>query len=442
MKSSKHPALRLIDQWLTHQAAQGDLPGFQVAIRHKTNLVFNKAYGFADLERGVKFSPTHVARIASHSKVFTSALMLLFESKGLLRLSDRLVNHLPELCDHVDRRFQKVTLAHLLSNRSGIFRDSYDYNYWGSEAPFLSRDELIREVRQRKLVYAPGSYTKYSNLGFALLGAVLEAVSGQSYGELVREHILRKLKGALLWPELAGQKKMARSYYHGNSLRNKFLPAKNQATNAMAAATGFCGNAEGISQFLAKLYWTRDILPGKQSGLLKSKKWKVKNLKTDRYGYGMIFRRLNKSEYVGHSGGFPGFASHTWIVPKTGYTFSFITNASVVKTFDPIRCMNEITQAIEKHFSRAELEILQVTEPMSDNFMSTLYVVGKKKALAFPILGWVITEGIEIYHRRGDHFHSDKINGYESVGEPLRFVKKGARIVAVKHGAFKAYPRR
>jgi D-alanyl-D-alanine carboxypeptidase len=443
MSKFSHPALKVIDHWLTYQLAQGDLPGFQVSIRQEDRLLFSKAFGYADIEKKEKYTPRHLGRIASQSKAFTSVLSLLFEDMGLLRLTDTLVSHLPEFREHRDKRFRRITLQNLLSNRSGIFRDSFDHNYWGSEVPFLSRAQLVRDVMAEKLIYDPEHLTKYSNLGFAIMGLVLEKVGAKPFTKLVTEHILSRLNHTQFCPDYNSRQKflLAKGYVRKQFAGQRFKAVQHRVTDAMAPATGFCGNTDCTTDFLQKLYQTDYVLPKKQRAKLLSTKWPVKNVDSDLYGLGTIFSKVGDNEYVGHSGSFPGFASQTWFTPHSKRTFGFITNASAIKTFNAIRAMNEIFKAIELTFSPAEIKSVIVSEVMVENFISTIYVVGKSRALAFSLTGWLPTEEIMVFKKHKDHFYSDNLRGYLNVGEPLRFFYKAKRIVRVKFGGFESYPR-
>jgi len=438
MQKTSHPALIVIDRWLKYQCANSELPGTQVSIRHRQNLIFSKAYGYADSVKKEVYTSKHVARIASHSKLFTSALALLFQSQSRLRLSDLVVNYLPEFRQHRDPRFKKITLQDLLTNRSGLFRDGDDCDFWSLKSPFLSKSELVKELLAADLVYSPDRYTKYSNMGFSLMGLVLEKVGGENYNTLVTQHIISRLGKTRLAPEYSDKFSwaMAKGHLRRRHYGQSFKTIDHSVTNALSAATGFCGNSESTTDFLQKLHQTNLILPTNARAKLLKSKWPVKSIATESYGLGTIFSKVNDSVYIGHSGGFPGFTSQTWSPQGSNYFFSFITNTNAVATFNAIRSMHEIIQKIETTFTRDELSSAIVSPPMADNFISTIYVVSKRKALAFPLTGWLPTSDIMEFQKHKDYFRSDNIRGYSSVGEPLRFYFKGKNIAAVKHGGF------
>jgi D-alanyl-D-alanine carboxypeptidase len=440
MLINTHPALQVIDRWLKYQIAQGDIPGFQVSIRKSGQLIFSKAYGYSDIKSKTKYTKSHTGRIASQSKVFTAALALWLNSQSQLNLNAFLVNVLPEFKSHKDPNFKKIKLIDLLSHRSGIYRDSFDHNYWADKQAFLSNIDLIDCVLAHSLIYKPGECTKYSNIGFALLGLALERATGESFTDLMKTFFKYTKINTKISIDYNGNNNLSQGFIRRQMRGQNFTATPHRATKAFAPAAGFCANTESTTEFLHRLYLTDNILPKSQRLSLLKKKWPVMNMSSDYYGLGTMFCEVNKKLFIGHGGGFPGFSSQTWVEPKSKYTFGFITNTSVIKTFSIIRSMAEIIQAIDENFKGTDLKSLKITQPMADNFASSIYVVGKSKALVFPLTGFLPTEDLMVFHRKKDYYLSDKINGYKNVGEPLTFSYKSGKIIAVKMGGFKLQP--
>ena len=136
-------ALRIVDAWLDYQSRFTNLPGFQICIRKKGEIIFSKAYGYANLTTQRPLKTTDLFHIASHSKTFTTCAILQLVEQGKLRLDQPALDHLPELKNHKDKRFQQITIRDLLSNRSGIFRDGLDCEFWAFQKPFLSRAKIL-----------------------------------------------------------------------------------------------------------------------------------------------------------------------------------------------------------------------------------------------------------------------------------------------------------
>ncbi|MDP9196065.1 MAG: beta-lactamase family protein [Pseudomonadota bacterium] len=431
-------ACQVIDTWLDFRSRWSDLPGFQVAIRRKGELVLSKACGFASLKRKTPYTTGHVGHIASHSKMFTACLALMMQARGLLDLMDPVVKYLPQLKKHQDRRFRDVTLRDLLSNRSGLFRDGTDAAHWDMEKPFPSREELQKDILSATLVYEPDTHTKYSNTGFGLMGLVLEAAGGKPYDTLVREYILDRIPEAQLLPDYTAVKGLrfadghSKRFYGGERRTCRHDPAK-----ALASATGFCGTMESTTLFLHTLLQTDTLLPRAVRNELQSLHWPVMNQKNEHYGLGLIFDTLSGQTWIGHSGGWPGFVSQTRLLAGSDLVFGVIINTNEWVTLNVIRSMEGIIRKIADTFSAAELKNVAITPPLMNKWGAWVYVTGQKKAIGFPLETWLpMEEAVVLEARQDGSYSSDAISGWHSPGEPVRFIRRGKDITAMKSGAF------
>lgn len=166
-------------------------PGGVVAVIKDGRIVYENAFGMADLERGVALTPGSVFEIGSVSKQFTAMSILLLEHDGALSLDDNVRLHLPELPEYE----RPITIRQLLHHTSGI-RDietlvplaGWHYTNYYSPARLL---DLI--TRQKKLNFAPGDEYLYSNSGYLLLAYIVEKVSGQNLRQFAEARIFKPL---------------------------------------------------------------------------------------------------------------------------------------------------------------------------------------------------------------------------------------------------------
>lgn len=435
-------ACQVLDTFFNYRIRYSNIPGYQVSIRKKGELIFNKAYGYANADKEEVYTPKHLGRIASQSKVFTAALVFILQEKGRLTLHDKIVDYLPEFKKHKDKRFKDITIRDLVTNRSGIFRDGVDSSFWDLEKPFLGKRELMKEVLQENLVYEPNTVTKYSNVGFSLLGPIIEKAGGDSYANLVQKHIVSKLSIKGFYPDYdKNNKKLkfaqghTRAFYKGE---RKIMP--HTTANSYIPAAGFCSNTENTTNFLYELYFTDKILPEHIRKDLRYLSWPVKDAKGEFYGLGTQMTDVHNTYYVGHSGGYPGFISQTRHVIGTDYIFGFILNTNEYLSFLVIRSMYEVIQKIKASFLETELKDVIVSKPIMDKWGSSVYLVGKKKVLSFSLEGWLLTEGAAEFAKKADgHFYCDTQSGYFSPGEPLKITMSGKTIKSVKSGSFTSY---
>lgn len=160
-------------------------PGCAVGVRSKGAEVL-RAYGLADLERHVGNSIESVFNIASVSKQFTAAAVLLLANEGKLALDDDVRRFLPELSELQ----RPITVDDLLSHTSGL-RD-FRFTDWVLGRDTLAQsnqDVLAYASRQRALNHAPGESHLYSNTGYVLLAIIVERVSGQTFQDFTRERL-------------------------------------------------------------------------------------------------------------------------------------------------------------------------------------------------------------------------------------------------------------
>ncbi|MEA9983766.1 MULTISPECIES: serine hydrolase domain-containing protein [Subtercola] len=168
-------------------------PSVNYAVFDRSGVLFAHGRGEFQLD-GHRRAPgaDTVYRIASMSKSFLAAAILVLEEQGLLSLSDRVGIHLPEFADPVDRFGAPlpVTLEMLLSNASGLPED----NGWADDELALSRDDFVAIVAEGlRFAGVPGDGYQYSNIGFWMLGVVVENVTGQPFAEFARDALLTPL---------------------------------------------------------------------------------------------------------------------------------------------------------------------------------------------------------------------------------------------------------
>jgi len=188
---SQTPSLRAQIDELFADRSHSDAPGLVAAVIQDGRIVYENAFGMADLERGVALTPRSVFEIGSVSKQFTAMCILLLEQDGKLSLDDDVRAYFPELPEYE----HPITIRHLLHHTSGIrdIETLIPLAGWHYTNYYTPSRQLELITRQKELNFIPGSRFLYSNSGYLLLAYMVERVSGQTLREFADERIFRPL---------------------------------------------------------------------------------------------------------------------------------------------------------------------------------------------------------------------------------------------------------
>jgi CubicO group peptidase (beta-lactamase class C family) len=159
-------------------------PGASVVVARGDSIVFARGYGLADVEHGVRVTPSTAFRLASVTKQFTAAAVLTLAESGRLGLEDRL----GDLLANVPAYARGVSVRHLLGHTSGI--PDYEALLGTGDGPQVTDRDVLALLHQAKQLYfPPGTSWRYSNSGYALLALLVERVSGESFARYLRQRV-------------------------------------------------------------------------------------------------------------------------------------------------------------------------------------------------------------------------------------------------------------
>ena len=201
-------AMKPFDELMTEFMSTHEVPGAALAVTKDGRLVYARGFGFADREQTRPVQPDSLFRIASISKPITATAVMLLAERGRLMLDAKvfgLLDYTPHLKAgaKADPRLKDITVRHLLLHQGGWDRGK-TFSVMGiSGTARIARAlgvpmppahaDVIRYMMGQPLQFAPGTESKYSNFGYILLGRVIEKVTGQTYEEYVKQHVLAPL---------------------------------------------------------------------------------------------------------------------------------------------------------------------------------------------------------------------------------------------------------
>lgn len=181
------------------------ITGASVAIAKDGKLVYARGFGYADTASGEISQPYHKFRIASISKLVTAVAVMKLVEEGKLSLNDRVfgpdaILNDPYFSNPKDKRVYGITVVHLLSHEGGwtqrwgdqMFMPMIIAEKMGVKPPADTRT-IIRFALDKRLHFTPGSGKAYSNLGYSILGLVIEKASGMTYDDYCRKAVFEPL---------------------------------------------------------------------------------------------------------------------------------------------------------------------------------------------------------------------------------------------------------
>jgi CubicO group peptidase (beta-lactamase class C family) len=292
-------------------------------------IVFEKAYGLANEEWEILNTPKTKFRIASLTKQFTAACVLILQQRGLLHVQEPISKYLGE----VPPAWKAVTIHQLLTHTAGVPNPDYSgRQYANIQRTGATPNELIALVRNQPLDFTPGTRWNYSNTGYILLGMLVEKLSGQSYAEFLRSNIFQPLG-------------MNDSGYDRETDILKSRASGYQIKDGHVANADFIDmstpfSAGGIYSTVEDMYlWNEALADGK---LLSTES--LKQMFTEypeathegqHYGYGVVISRLKFGKLLYyHGGGVEGFSSSIQRYPQERICIVILSNLDESKPWE------------------------------------------------------------------------------------------------------------
>jgi CubicO group peptidase (beta-lactamase class C family) len=178
-----------LDNFIKKQVKDDRFSG-AVLVAQKGKPIFKEAYGYASKRYNIENQVDTKFNLGSINKFFTMVTYLLLKEQGKVDFDDKVGKHLPDFPKEIAT---KVTISHLLNHTSGL-GDYFNDKFQASMGNLRSIDDFINLFIDKPLLFEPGEQNSYSNAGFALLGKIIEVITGKSYYEYVKEVIFNPLK--------------------------------------------------------------------------------------------------------------------------------------------------------------------------------------------------------------------------------------------------------
>ncbi len=312
-----------------------------VLIAQGGQVLYKNAFGYSNFRTREKLSLNSAFQLASASKPFTAAAILLLYQEGKLHLSDSVQKHLIEF------PYPGVTVEMLLTHRSGMsnymyFGEDYcDKNMCYNGGVFDNNavlDIMKKYCPQR--YYPPGRKFEYCNTNYALLASIVESVSNQPFSEFMKEHIFEPLEMYNTWVHIPGDYDKHPSIAKGHKKNGRL--EKNQYAEDVVGDKGIYSTVEDLYKWDQALYTEALLSHATKEKAFKGyshEKWGRRN-----YGYGWrIYSHRNGIKDIYHNGWWHGYNTKLFRRPADKTTIIILSNRankSAFQTQDILAILN------------------------------------------------------------------------------------------------------
>ncbi|MGZ4093640.1 MAG: serine hydrolase domain-containing protein [Bacteroidia bacterium] len=327
-----------LKQYISKKAEKDGFSG-NVLIIEKGKTLLRMSFGKADTALNIPVSFETKYPVFSITKMFTAAGILQLEERGKLKISDKISKYFPTF-----QEGDEITIEMLLSHSSGLKKgwfitEEEELKYHkrqlsedtvrkliSLEIDFnkknLSKDSIVQIIKGSGLLFKPGTDFNYSNLGYILLGYIIERSSGLSFKDYITTNLLKPLdmnnSGVLI--QNGANPPLTNSYYH-SLYGNKLISSDSVNWNMISSD----GNIYSTSDDLYK--WGKGLTGDKI--LSKASKKKMFTKRNADYGYGVGLHQLFGYKTVNHDGGYLGLDNVIVMFPDKDLFFLVFKNKEI-----------------------------------------------------------------------------------------------------------------
>jgi CubicO group peptidase (beta-lactamase class C family) len=324
-------AYQRLDEYIARHMSEVGAPGMTLALANRNGLLRTSQYGFADVKAGVRVSPETLFEIGSISKSFVAMAVLQLAEEGKLDLHKPVTSYLPWL--KIESKYAPFTTHHLLSHTSGL-----------SGVPLLMRVAATA----LRAGFEPGSRWVYSNIGYVLLGFLLEAIDKKPFVEVMRQRVFNPLGMNASVPVISNEIRERVAVGYGPLQPDRPFPVRGKLGEAPwievpEAAGSIAATASDMGNYLQMLL---NHGAGAKGRVLSEKAFELLTKPVIKsafrgedasYAYGLWVSDANGHTLLRHTGGMVAFSSAMYADVTEGYAaFASVNAARLPGGYRPI----------------------------------------------------------------------------------------------------------
>ncbi|NIM90482.1 MAG: serine hydrolase [Candidatus Aminicenantes bacterium] len=372
--SSYADSLKAFEKFVSEQMEIQRIPGLSIGFI-KDEFIWTKGFGYADLENKVLAKPESSYRLASVTKTITAIAVLQLVERGKIDLEAEVQTYVP----YFPKKKWPVTVRQLLGHVGGISHYK-NYDVEGHIKVHKNTQEALAIFQDFDLVAEPGTRYNYSSYGYNLLGAVIEAASGQSYGDYLKEHIFGPLgmKDSRMDDPVELIPHRVRGY--------RIIEGEIKNSEFVDISSRFAGGGTR-STVVDLLKYAQGIFSGP---LLKEETWRqmftsmvLKDQHLTGYGMGWNVRPVRGHYTVRHSGSQPETRTSLLLFPKEKFAVA-------------IGCNRERADLVP--FMRGLIQLL-----MDEDIRSSAYTPSRTEQAIYDACAEAFFYGFSFYDKHETH---------------------------------------
>jgi len=339
-----------LDAYLNRLVASGNPPGLSIVVVKDDKVVYNNAFGYADRPCKVKSTPETVYHWWSMTKIPTAIAVMQLQEQGKLSLDDPVTEHLPWFeVKYPSATSESLTIRHLLQHSSGLpdtVPAMIGWVHYDDTTPDQTKVVKKYLPEFNTLKFEPGTQAVYSNLNYMVLGAVIEAVSGQTYESYITEPSFSRLAchkqvlcirsrwwNTQLWgsqPIVHFYTPLLPSMLDPRALireRDGKLLWMNRFYIEATPSTGLIGPVSDVANFML-MHLDGGTIQGETAFSPESVSTLTETAPIDGRGLGWLVGESNGERYIDHAEGGAGFATIMRLYPESNLGITILANST------------------------------------------------------------------------------------------------------------------
>ncbi len=326
-QSSLDSLIQTMPQTCTSLMKQSGWPSLSIAIVLDQEIIYSRAFGFADVDKQIPATTKTIYRVASMTKLFTATMLLQLAERGKVNLNDPLIKYLPDYRPKYSPNTGPTTLRQLATHTAGLHVDAgqvfwhylSNFQYVVSKAQEkivwgITKDDLLSSLDKIEIEYTPNLYPHYSNLGYQLLGIALERAAQKPFETYIKSNILDPLnmRDSGFSLDVNQQARFAVGYTYLEPDFRRFQ-APEWDLSILKYSGGLCSTPEDIARFISFQFQDQmenhlNVLSGDGMRLMRTPQT-LRNPETeDTYGIGWAVYDYEGHPIIAHAGGHWGFS--------------------------------------------------------------------------------------------------------------------------------------